>query len=135
MTGGRPLGSHRGRRPQEPHPKRAIVTARTGWPWQPPDIRAALGRRRATLLKKGLGVQVACAAACKVSAKLTLKGARLGAGSRALVAAGTARLTVKLTTAGKRRLRKAGRAPVKLSVTVVDAGGKRKLSRTVSVRR
>ena len=91
--------------------------------------------KRATLLKRGLGVQVACAAACKVSARLTVKGAKLGAGSRALVAPGTAKLTVRLTAAGKRRLRKSGKAPVKLSVTVVDAGGKRTLSRTVSVRR
>ena len=66
---------------------------------------------------------------------MTLKGARLGTGSRALVAPGTARVTVKLSTAGKRRLRKLAKASVKLSVTVKDAGQKRRIMRTVSVRR
>jgi hypothetical protein len=102
---------------------------------QQDGLTVAAKARRATLLAKGLGLQVACAAACKVSAKLTLKGAKLGAGSRALVAPGSAKVTVKLSAAGKRRLRKLAKASLKLSVTVEDAAGKRTLARTVAVRR
>jgi hypothetical protein len=96
---------------------------------------AARAKRKA-LLAKGLKLQMACAGACKVSAKLTLKGKTVGTGKRTLIGAGTAKVTVKLSKAGKRKLRKARKASLRLTVTVKDAAGKTsKLTRTVSVKR
>jgi hypothetical protein len=92
--------------------------------------------KRKALLAKGLKLQVPCAGACKVSAKLTLGGRPVGKGARTLIAAGTAKVTVKLSRAGKRRLRALRTASLRLTVTVTDAGGAaRKLTRTVTVKR
>ena len=92
--------------------------------------------KRARLLAKGLPLTVACAGACKVSAKLTLKGTAAGAGRKTLIAAGTAKLTVKLSRAGKRKLRGMRKASLKLTVAVTDAAGATaKLGRTVKVKR
>ena len=92
--------------------------------------------KRAKLLAKGLSLRVACAGACRVGAKLTLKGRTVGTGKGTLIAAGTAKVTVRLSKAGKRRLRRAGKASLKLRVTVTDAAGaKRRLARTITVKR
>jgi Ca2+-binding RTX toxin-like protein len=92
--------------------------------------------KRKSLLARGLRLQLPCAGACKVSAKLTLKGKAVGSGSRTLISAGTAKLTVKLSAAGKRKLRKLRKASLRLTVTVKDAAGaSSKLTRTVRVKR
>ncbi len=79
---------------------------------------------------------MACAGPCKVSAKLAYKGKPVGTGARTLIAAGTAKVTVKLSKAGKRKLRGLRRGKLKLTVAVRDAGGKtRTLTRTVTVQR
>lgn len=92
--------------------------------------------KRKALLAKGLKLQVPCAGACKVSAQLALKRKPVGRGSRTLMAAGTAKLTVKLSKAGKRKLRRLGKASLRLTVTVKDAAGaSSKLTRTVTVKR
>jgi Ca2+-binding RTX toxin-like protein len=99
-------------------------------------LTVAAAAKRKTLLAKGLRLQMACGGACKVSAKLTLKGKPVGSGKRTLIAAGTANVTVKLSKAGKRKVRKLGKASLRLTVTVADAGGAaRKLTRTVRVKR
>jgi hypothetical protein len=99
-------------------------------------LAVAAKAKRKALLGKGLRLRMACAGACKVSAKLTLKGKRVGRGSRTLISAGTAKVTVKLSKAGKRKLRKVRRASLRLTVTVKDAAGKSsRLTRTVTVRR
>jgi hypothetical protein len=52
------------------------------------------------------------------------------------MAAGTAKVTVKLSKAGKRKLRGLRRGKLKLTVVVRDAGGEtRTLTRTVTVKR
>jgi Ca2+-binding RTX toxin-like protein len=99
-------------------------------------LTVAAKAKRKALLAKGLKLQLACAGACKVSAKLTLKGKTVGTGKRTLIGAGTAKVTVKLSQAGKRKLRKLSKASLKLTVTVKDAAGKSsKLTRTVAVKR
>ena len=99
-------------------------------------MTVATKAKRGALLAKGLKLQVPCAGACKVSAKLTLGGKPVGKGARTLISAGTAKVTVKLSKSGKRKLRKVRKASVRLTVTVKDAGGAaRKLTRTVSVKR
>jgi hypothetical protein len=99
-------------------------------------LAVATKAKRKALLAKGLKLQMACGGACKVSAKLTLKGKTVGSGSRTMIAAGTAKVTVRLSKAGKRKLRKLGKASLRLTVTVKDAAGKSsKLTRTISVKR
>jgi hypothetical protein len=96
---------------------------------------AATAKRKA-LLARGLRLQMACAGACRVSAKLTLKGKPVGKGARTLISAGTAKVTVLLSKRGKRKLRKLAKASLRLTVTVRDAGGAaRTVTRTVRVKR
>ena len=99
-------------------------------------LSVATKAKRQALLAKGLKLQMACAGACKVSAKLTLKGKPVGSGARTLISAGTAKVTVKLSKRGKRKLRTLRKASLRLTVTVKDAGGAaRKVTRTVTVKR
>jgi Ca2+-binding RTX toxin-like protein len=99
-------------------------------------LSVATKAKRKALLAKGLRLQMACAGACNVRAKLTLRGKAVGRGSRTLIGAGTAKVTVKLSKAGKRRLRKLSRASLRLTVTVKDASGAAgTLIRTVTVKR
>jgi hypothetical protein len=99
-------------------------------------LTVATKAKRKSLLAKGLRLTLPCAGACKVSAKLALKGKTVGTGSRTMISAGTAKVTVKLSKAGKRKLRKLSRASLRLTVTVKDAAGATsKLTRTVTVKR
>ncbi len=64
-----------------------------------------------------------CPAACNIGARLSLKGKKLGSAKKALLAAGTAKLKIKLSKAAKRKLRRARKPKLTLKVTVIDAAG------------
>ena len=92
-------------------------------------------------------VLAACAAACRVTAKLTLsaRAARrlglrpgavaIGSGAKRLKRAGTAAVRVRLTRPARAALRARGSASASLGVTVVEGEEKLSLKRTVSLRR
>lgn len=99
--------------------------------------------RRATLLKKGFTLNVACGEPCSATAKikldrktakkLKLKGV-VGTARGASNATGSAALKVKIAKKALTKLRKAKRFKLKLTVITVDAGGRRTTAtKTISV--
>jgi Ca2+-binding RTX toxin-like protein len=82
---------------------------------------------------RGLTLTVKCSAACKVSAALTadkatvrklhLRGAKVGAGSKRLKAAGTARIALKVSGKLAKRLKRVRGAKGTVKVTVTGADG------------
>ncbi len=89
-----------------------------------------------TILRKGLALSVTCQGPCSIVARLSLKGRKLGSAKKALLAAGTAKLRIKLSRAAKRRLRRASRPKLVLKVTVTDAAGNATvLKKTIRVKR
>jgi Ca2+-binding RTX toxin-like protein len=97
-----------------------------------------------TLATRGLTLTVPCAAACKISAALTvdrktarkLRATRIGGGTKKLAKPGTA--TVKLRLAGKvkRRFLRLRKATVTLQVTVTGADGAKQMAqRKLSLKR
>ena len=76
-----------------------------------------------TLIRRGLVFRYKCAAACKVTATLTYKGKKLGAGRKSLLAAGPAKLVVKLSKKAKRKVRRAKRGKLTFRLKVTDAAG------------
>ena len=89
-----------------------------------------------SVLKRGLSLSVTCPAACNIGARLSLKGKKLGSAKKALLAAGTAKLKIKLSKAAKRKLRRARKPKLTLKVTVTDAAGKSTvLTKTIKIKR
>jgi hypothetical protein len=89
-----------------------------------------------SVLKKGLPLSVTCQAACNITARLSLKGRKLGRARKALLAAGTAKLRIKLSKAAKRRLRRAHKPRLKLRVSVTNAAGATTvLTKTIRIKR
>jgi streptogramin lyase len=89
-------------------------------------------------IAKGTKFVVSCAAACKVSGKLTVKASSakkyklgsattLGTVSESVLHAGSLDLTVKLTAAVKKKLAGVDKLPATLQVSVLDAGGASKI--------
>ena len=91
-----------------------------------PDAGPAGGAPTLKLLK-GLSFSVSCAGACKVTAQLRYKGKVVGTARRT----GSGKATIRLSKAGKRRLRRVRRAKLTLKVVV----GTTTLTRKVSYRR
>jgi hypothetical protein len=96
----------------------------------------------ARVLARGLGVRVGCSEGCRVSARLLLlrrvvaSARTIGLRSISLTSAGSRRLTIRLNRRGKRLLRPARSARVRLRVSARDAAGNvRTVSRTVTLRR
>jgi hypothetical protein len=88
------------------------------------------------LAARGLSVKVACPAACKVSGTITYKGKKVGGGSGTSLKAGTAKAKLKLTKAGKQRLKKVRSAKLTVKVTMTPAeGAKFTGKKTLSVKR
>ena len=77
-----------------------------------------------------------CQAACNIGARLSLKGKKLGSARKALLAAGTTKLKIKLSKAAKRKLKRARKPKLKLKVTVTDAAGESTvLTKTIKLKR
>jgi ribonuclease PH len=88
------------------------------------------------LVAKGLTVGVPCPAACKVTGTLTYKGKTVGSGHKTAIKAGTAKVRITLTKAGKKALRKARKAKLTLKVSMAPASGAKKTAKkTLTVKR
>jgi hypothetical protein len=99
-------------------------------------LTVAATAKLGSLLRRGLSLSVGCPAACNIVARLSLKGRRLGSARKALLAAGTAKLTIRLSKAAKRRLKRARKPKLTLKVTATDAAGVATvLTKTIRVRR
>lgn len=101
------------------------------------ELRYALLSRRSIrgIIASGLRFSVACRAACEVAAELRHKGRKVGAGRKTLLAPGTAKVSVKLSGSGKRRLRRLRRATVSLKVSVKYPAGTAGFTKTIALRR
>jgi hypothetical protein len=112
-----------------------------------PAIMIGKGSLKA-LKGKGLTVPVRCASACTIDLSLVIPRATakklhisaaktvvIARGKRALTAAGTAKVVVKLKAAAKKRLRKVRKLKATLRAVVTGAGGaKSTAARTISLR-
>jgi plastocyanin len=91
----------------------------------PPLVKVAQPRRQAlrTLLRRGLAVRASTSKAGLASATLRRGRVIVGRGTAGFVAAGTRTLKVRLTAAGRRTLRRARPAALRLTVVLTDAAG------------
>jgi hypothetical protein len=89
-----------------------------------------------SVLRHGLKVAVTCPTACRLRGRLILGRRVAASGHRTLTRSGTFKLTLKVTKAGRKRLRGHKRLPFTLVVDVTNAaGGKTVLSRALTLRR
>jgi hypothetical protein len=98
-------------------------------------VLAPAEERTATAMAGHYRVLAACAAACRVGAKLTLGKTALGHGAARRRAAGTSTVLVKLGKRGRAALRHRGSARVKLTITLTQGRSKLTVKRTVALRR
>ena len=102
----------------------------------------------AKALGNGFGVGFRCAGPCKVTATATVAKAvarryglgnavtKVGAGKKTLKAAGAASVKIAFTAKAKGKLAGAASVPLKVTLAITDpGGGKRKLSKTVTLKR
>jgi Ca2+-binding RTX toxin-like protein len=78
----------------------------------------------ATLRKRGLTFKLTCAAACRVTGDLYKGSKKVGHGTRSLLGAGQAKVKVKLSKQGRKRVGAHGKPKLTLRVKVTDAAGK-----------
>jgi subtilisin-like proprotein convertase family protein len=116
-------------------------------PQAPSFVLAPAEERMADALAGRLTVVAACAAACQVSARVTVspraarslglggKATALGSGSKRLTGAGNANVRVRLTKRARAALRRREAASATLRVTVTEGTTTLVLSRTISLRR
>jgi secreted trypsin-like serine protease len=142
--------------PPPPPPPPAVVPPPPPPPPPPPSPPAsvattALARlldvpRRlsvASLLDRKTGVRVRCYAACTLKATLRLTGPtarastsfQVGSGSTRFTKARTALVTIRLTPAALRRVRKAGTGSLALRVVVSSKGRSQTLTKALALRR
>jgi Ca2+-binding RTX toxin-like protein len=76
-----------------------------------------------TLLKRGMTFRLTCPGACKITGELRFKSKKLGSARKSLLAAGPAKLVVKLSKKAKRRIRRAQHGKLKFRLKVTDAAG------------
>ena len=89
-----------------------------------------------TLLKRGMTFRLTCPGACKIIGVLRFKSRKLGSARKSLLAAGPAKLVVKLSRKAKRRIRRAKRGKLTFRLKVTDAAGAATtLTRTVRFKR
>ena len=90
---------------------------------------AALGLQLPTsirtkkLLKRGLTFSLTCPGACKITGELRFKSKKVGSARKSLLAAGPAKLVVKLSKKAKRKVRRAKRGKLTFRLKVTDAAG------------
>ena len=101
------------------------------------SVASAPRRALATLLRgRAVRLRVRCSEACRVTGDARRGSRRVARlrGSRA--SAGTVTLTLRLSRADRRRLRRARRLTLRLRLTAVDAAGNRRLqTATLRLRR
>jgi hypothetical protein len=92
----------------------------------------SLGKvRLAALRSRGLKLSVPCASACTVSGTITLKGRKIGSGRGTALKAGTAKATLRLTKAGKQRLKRLRTAKLTIKVVRTSADGAKATGRRI----
>lgn len=74
--------------------------------------------------RRGMTFSVSCASACEVRGQLIYKGKTVGKGRKTGLAAGTVKVPVKLSKAGKKRVKRLKKGRLTLKVSVKDASGK-----------
>ncbi len=90
---------------------------------------------RSVLVRRGVTLSIACAAACRADAVARFDKRIVGRGHGSRRTAGKLTLTVKLSRGGRRALKRARRATVAVTVTVRAKGAaKQTLTRTIAVR-
>ena len=87
------------------------------------------------ITKKGLAVTVPCTAACKVSASLVVKKKTVATGSKTMLKAGDAKVTLKVSKKAKKSFGRLKKASATLKVTVEDASGKASSSKSLKLKR
>lgn len=118
-------------------PPAVLMTPPAGRDNSPPRVSFSARPISTRLLRgRGLTVPVRCNEACDVVLSLYYRGQRVGAGRGSLNGAGRRQLTVRLSNAGKRRLRRTRRGVVLLRGVATDTSGQRRvISRRVRLRR
>jgi hypothetical protein len=86
-------------------------------------------------LRSGTAFTVNCAAACEVRGQLLYKGKAVGSGRKTALAAGSVKVGVKLSKAGKRKLKRLKKAKLTLKVSIKDAAGTKTFSQTVGFKK
>lgn len=93
---------------------------------------SVVGRRS---LRTGTAFRVTCAAACEARGDLVYKGKKVGTGKKTSLGGGVTKVTVKLTKAGKKKLRRLKKARLTLKVSVKQQAGTTTFSRTVAFKK
>ena len=110
------------------------------------SVRLAAGQSLRTLARRGLVVRIGCSKPCRLDARLLLDrvtagrlrlaaSATVGRASRTLRAAGTAKLTIRLTRRARARLARVKGAGLTLRITATADGERRSAQRRVSLTR
>lgn len=110
------------------------------------SLRLAAGQSLRTLARTGLVVRIGCSKPCRLDARLVLDrvtagrlrlapSATVGRASRRLRAAGTAKLTIRLTRRARARLATVKSAGLTLRITASADGKRRSAQRRVSLTR
>ena len=110
------------------------------------SLRLAAGQSLRTLARKGLVVRIGCSMACRLDARLLLDrvtagrlrlaaSATVGRASRRLRAAGTAKLTIRLTRRARARLATVKSAGLTLRITATADGKRHSAQRRVRLTR
>ncbi|HEX5898034.1 MAG TPA: hypothetical protein VFY32_01455, partial [Solirubrobacteraceae bacterium] len=110
------------------------------------SLRLAAGQSLRTLARTGLVVRIGCSKPCRLDARLLLDrvtagrlrlaaSATVGRASRRLRAAGTAKLTIRLTRRARARLATVKSAGLTLRITATADGRRRSALRRVSLTR
>jgi hypothetical protein len=80
-------------------------------------------------------IRVQCRAACKLSATLRFRGAKLGSGAARFAHARTSVITIKLTSAATKKLRRTRTGSVALAVTASAGTLQQRLGKTMALKR
>ena len=119
-------------------PPPSAVTAPSRPPAQGPPrltLGLAAGQSLRTLRRRGLVVRIGCSAACRLEARLLRGRVTIGRAKGSLRAAGTKRLTIRLTARARARLAKVRRATLTLRIAVSENGRRRTTQRRVTLTR
>lgn len=85
--------------------------------------------------KKGLGVTVPCASACKVSVSLLVNKKTVATGKKTMLKAGDAKVTLKVSKKAKKSFTRLKKANATLKVTVEGAEGKSSGSQSLKLKK
>ena len=119
-----------------PPPSAVTAPSRPPAPGSPRlTLGLAAGQSLRTLRRRGLVVRIGCSAACRLEARLLRGGVTIGRAKGSLRAAGTKRLTIRLTARARARLAKARRTMLTLRIAVSENGRRRTVQRRVTLTR